>query len=60
MNINGGQIIATTTLTMDLGCVNAKSVIKTQPTSTSKASLKPSSNDKHLFFLSFLFSKFNT
>lgn len=50
MNINGGQIIATTTLTMDQGFVNAKSVIQTQPTSTSKASLKSSSNSTHLFF----------
>lgn len=52
MNINGGQIIATTTLTMDLGCVNAKSVLKTRQTptyQTSKASLKSSSSDTIYF-----------
>lgn len=53
MNINGGQIIATTTLTMDLGCVNAKSVLKTRQTptyqTTSKASLKSSSSNTICF-----------
>lgn len=48
MNINGGgHIIATTTLTMDLGHVNAKSVIKTHQRQIPEVS---SSNSNHLFY----------
>ncbi|CAI6358523.1 unnamed protein product [Macrosiphum euphorbiae] len=39
------QIIATTILTMDLGSVNAKSVIETYPTQTSEVALISSSSD---------------
>lgn len=50
MNINGGgQIIATTTLTMDLGHVNAKSVIKTHQKQIPEVL---SSNSNHLFYYS--------
>lgn len=36
---------------MDLGSVNAKSVIKTYPTQTSKVALIPSSSGKQTFNL---------
>ncbi|XP_025413460.1 rac GTPase-activating protein 1-like isoform X2 [Sipha flava] len=39
VNVNGGKIIATTTLTMDLDSINAKSLIKTLPTLNSKDTL---------------------
>lgn len=60
-NANGQQIIATTTLTMDLGCVNfkslnmdlngvnVKSVTKTYPKPGSVALLTPSSSGKLKF-----------
>lgn len=41
--MNGGQITATTTLTMNLGCVDAKSVIKTSQVPIRKVS----SSSKH-------------
>lgn len=47
MNINGGgHIIATTTLTMDLGHVNAKSIIKTHQRQNPEVL---SLNGNHLF-----------
>ncbi|XP_060875414.1 rac GTPase-activating protein 1-like [Metopolophium dirhodum] len=45
VNTTNKQIIATTIVTMDLGSVNAKSVIKTYPTQTSKVALISSSSD---------------
>ncbi|XP_060858295.1 rac GTPase-activating protein 1-like [Metopolophium dirhodum] len=45
MDTTNNQIIATTILTMDLGSVNAKSVIETYPTQTSKVALISSSSD---------------
>ncbi|CAH1725131.1 unnamed protein product [Aphis gossypii] len=44
MNVNtsNNQIVAITTLTMDLGSVNAKSVLKTYPTSISQIALSSS------------------
>lgn len=47
MNVNtsNNQIVAITTLTMDLGSVNAKSVIKTYPTSISQIALSSSGNN---------------
>lgn len=45
VNTTNKQIIATTILTMDSGSVNAKSVIKTYPTQTSKGTLISSSSD---------------
>lgn len=48
MNTNGGQIIATTTLTMDMGSLNAKSIIKTHPPLTTKASLISLSSGKFM------------
>jgi len=47
VNTTNKQIIATTIVTMDLGSVNAKSVIKTYPTQTSKVALITSSSGKH-------------
>lgn len=46
-NVNGGKIIATTTLTVDLGSINAKSVIKAQPTPSSKDLLLTSSSGNY-------------
>lgn len=48
MNTTNKQIIATTILTMDSGSVNAKSVIKTYPTQTSKGTLISSSSGNYL------------
>ncbi|XP_060835117.1 rac GTPase-activating protein 1-like [Rhopalosiphum padi] len=45
VNTNNKQIVAITTLTMDLGSVNAKSVIKTYPSPTSQIALISSSSD---------------
>lgn len=47
MNTANKQIIATTILTMDLDSINAKSVIETYPTQTSKVALMSSSSGKH-------------
>ncbi|KAL5236100.1 hypothetical protein ACI65C_003510 [Semiaphis heraclei] len=45
VNTANKQIIATTILTMDLDSINAKSVIETYPTQTSKVALMSSSSD---------------
>lgn len=45
INIDGGHIIATTTLTMNAGHVNAKSLIKSYPNQASQASLALSSGN---------------
>jgi len=47
VNTANKQIIATTILTMDLDSINAKSVIETYPTPTSKVALMSSSSGKH-------------
>lgn len=52
MNVDtsNNQIVAITTLTMDLGSVNAKSVIKTYPTSISQIALSSSSGNNLIYF----------
>jgi len=50
VNTNNKQIVAITTLTMDLGSVNAKSVIKTYPSPTSQIALISSSSGNNLIY----------
>lgn len=54
MNINDGQIIATTTLTMDLGRINAKSILKTRQTPLHPISSYTSSSNNYLFWFCIL------
>lgn len=50
--MNDGQIIATTTLTMDLDCVKAKSILKTNPIVISRASsISSLSSNNFIFFI---------